>query len=311
MSNHAHRDIKCASDVASMVALGKFEKEFIAYGTATKANDGQVYYYASGNEERLQKYVEEEKWKGNYFTPVVSTVKRSLVPSGLEDDIVQACKQVMLGEMKKQYESVDYFNVMQPFFDTAANDNAYPVLLEYKERIEGYFEDRELQLFINAVKIAYEGKVLSETKYQELLAWHQYIRRQMEDDPIVAENLERTLYGFVYYEDGVQKVAYDAQELCIIHQHNEKLMKGLTVGPIMHKTYWFQQFKLMKEVRESFCDWLRAGQNETYFDLLNQIKSTAGVIDEEAFRLAGESLSSSQMASNAWHYYNYVWNKNK
>ena len=309
MSNHAHRDIKCASDVASMVALGKFEKEFIAYGTATKANDGQVYYYASGTEERLQRYVEEEKWKGNYFTPVVSTVKRSLVPSGLEDDIVQACKQVMLGEMKKQYESVDYFNVMQPFFATAANDNAYPVLLEYKERIEGYFEDRELQLFINAVKIAYEGKVLSETKYQELLAWHQYIRRQMEDDPIVAENLERTLYGFVYYEDGVQKVAYDAQELCIIHQHNEKMMKGLTVGPIMHKTYWFQQFKLMKEVRESFCDWLRAGQNETYFDLLNQIKSAAGVIDEEAFRLAGESLSSSQMAANAWHYYNYVWNK--
>ena len=42
MSNHAHRDIKCASDVASMVALGKFEKEFIAYGTATKANDGQA-----------------------------------------------------------------------------------------------------------------------------------------------------------------------------------------------------------------------------------------------------------------------------
>jgi len=97
--------------------------------------------------------------------------------------------------------------------------------------------------------------------------------------------------------------------LCVIHQHNEKMMKGLTVGPIMHKTYWFQQFKLMKEVRESFCDWLRAGQNETYFDLLNRIKSAVGVIDEDAFRLAGESISSSQMAANAWQYYNYVWNK--
>jgi len=309
MSNHTHRDIRCASDVASMVALGKFEKEFIAYGTATKTETGEVYYYAASNEERLQKYVDAQKWKGNYFTPVVSTVKRSLVPSGLEDDIVQACKQVMLGEMKAQYESVDYFNEMQPFFDTAANDNAYPILLDYKERIEGYFEDQELQLFLNAVQIAYEGKVLSEAKYQELLAWHQYIRRQMEDDPIVAENLERTLYGFVYYEDGKQKLAYDAQELCIIHQHNEKIMKGLTVGPMMHKTYWFQQFKLMKEVRDSFCDWLKAGQNEEYFALLEQIKTVPGVIDEQALNAVGEKFASSQMATNAWKYYQYVWNK--
>lgn len=309
MSNYTHRDIKCANDVASMVELGRFEKEFIAYGTAVKVSDGEVYYYAASNEERLQKYVDEQKWKGNFFTPVVSTVKRSLVPSGMEDDIVQAVKQFLLGEMKKNYESVDYFSLMQPFFDTPANDNAYSILLEYKERIEGHFADRELQLFFNAVKIAYEGKVLSETKYQELLAWHQYIRRQMEDDPIAAENLERTLYGFVYYEGEKLKVAYDAQELCVIHQHNEKIMKGLTVGPIMQKTYWFQQFKLMKEVRESFCDWLRIGQNEAYFTLLHQIRTVPGVVEEDAFDEVGEKFVSSSMAMNAWEYYNYIWNK--
>ena len=77
----------------------------------------------------------------------------------------------------------------------------------------------------------------------------------------------------------------------------------------MHKTYWFQQFKLMKEVRDSFCDWLKAGQNEDYFALLEQIKTVPGVIDEQALNAVGEKFASSQMATNAWKYYQYVWNK--
>ena len=307
--NYIPRDVKCANDVASMMELGRFEKEFIAYGTAGRKDDGELYYYASSNEERLYQYVNEQRWKGNYFTPVVSVVKRSLVPSGMEDDIVQVTKQCMLGEMKREYERVDYFGQMQQFYEMGHNDNAYPILQAYKEEIEGHFEERELQLFLGAVRIAYDGKVLSEEKYQELMAWYQYIRRQMEDDPIVAENIERTLYGFVYYENEMRKVAYDAQEICVLRQYNEKILKGFTVGPIMHKTYWFPQFKLMKEVRDSFCDWLKTGQDEAYFTMLHQIRTVSGAIDAKQMDEIGEELSDSQMAHDAWKYYNQIWNK--
>ena len=305
---HTHRDIKCASDVATMAELGRFEKEFIAYGTACQGQNGQIYYYASGNEERMYQYVNEQSVKGIYYTPVMSLVKRSLVPSGMEDDIVQAAKQCMLIEMKREYESVNYFDQMQPFFDTEANNNAYPILLEYREKIEGHFDDRELQLFLGMVRIAYEGKVLMEAHFQELLSWHQYIRKQMEDDPIVAENIERTLYGFVYYENDEPKVAYDAKEVCVLRQHNEKIIKGLTVGPIMHKTYWFPQFKMMQEVRTSFCDWLKTGENEEYFSVLNEIRTASGVIDKKKLAEVGAIFTVSPMAYHAWKYYANIWN---
>ena len=77
----------------------------------------------------------------------------------------------------------------------------------------------------------------------------------------------------------------------------------------MHKTYWFPQFKLMKEVRDSFCDWLKTGQDEAYFTMLHQIRTVSGAIDAKQMDEIGEELSDSQMAHDAWKYYNQIWNK--
>ena len=65
----------------------------------------------------------------------------------------------------------------------------------------------------------------------------------------------------------------------------------------------------MKEVRDSFCDWLKTGQDEAYFTMLHQIRTVPGVIDEDALNAAGEKFESSQMAHDAWKYYNQIWNK--
>lgn len=303
------RDIQCRDSVEAMEKLGRFDKEFVAYGTAIQEADGRIFYYAASDEKKLQKLVQTERWRERYFTPVVSIAKRSVVPSGMEEDIVQAIKYSLLGKMRAAYETVDYFSLMQPFFAKAPNDNAYPLLSAYKAKIEGHFEDRELQLFSGAVKMAYEAKILTTRHFQEFIQWHQYMQRQMDDDPIVADNVERTLYGFVYYTEGGYKIAYDAQELCVIHQSIDKIMNGFLVGPIMQKTYWFQQFKQMQEIREQFCHWLWEGQNESYFNLLMKMKSAPGVIDEKALHTVKACLKDSKMAYDACQYYDYLWNK--
>lgn len=304
-----HRDVRCANDVAEMIRLGRFEKEFIVYGAAMQNMAGEITYYVTSNEERLQKYINSYKWNGCFFTPITTLVKRTVAPAGMENDIIHATKLSLLGEMKRSYKAVDYFSNMQPFFQLEANDEAYTCLANYQRQLEGHFDERALQLFLNAVKIAYEGKVLSISHYKEFIGWYQYMKRQMEDDPVVADNIERTLYGFVYYENNQQKIAYDAQELCVLHQQYEKQMAGLIVAPIMHKTYWFHQFKQMKEVREAFCNWLKEGQDEKYFSLLNTIKTKNGVINEQALETVKKRFSVSKLAYEACQYYEGLWNK--
>lgn len=303
------RDVQCADNVAEMVSLGRFDKEFIAYGTAVQEQDGKIYYYATSNEKKLQKLAEDARQQERYFTPIVSLTKRSAVPSGMEEAIMQVLKHYLLGEMRHAYEDVDYFALMQPFFAKSANDNAYPLLRSYQEQLEGHFEDGALQLFLGTIKIAHAAKVLTESHYQELLHWHQDIRQQMEDDPMVIDHIERTLYGFVYYEDQTYKVAYDAQEIFIIHQHHDKIMQGLSAGPILHKTYCFGQFKEIHDIRKQFCQWLLDDQNERYFHLLAQIKAVPGVIDKNAIAEVTARMTNSPLASAACLYYDRLWNK--
>ncbi len=306
---YVNRDERSANDVAVMAELGRFGDQFIVYGTAAKMPNGEIYYRVTTNEKKLYDYILEQQLDGIYYTPVVSFHKRSQVPSGMEENLLLASKYTLMSEMKKAYESVNYFTLMEPFFLTQANNASYSILCAYKDKIDGNFDDLELQLFAGAVQTAFERKVLDQTHYHELMHWQWRMRLQMEDDPIVADNLGRTLYGFVYWQNDMANAIFDAQEVSVIRQRVEKQLQGFLVGPIVKKDYWFQQFHQFKEIRNKHNEWLLRNQNQEFYNMLKRLVCLPGVIDANSLSAVKNAVKHSAKALRAVEYYDKQWNK--
>jgi len=306
---YENRDVRTANEVDEMARLGRFGEQFIAYGTAIKGKDGKVRYYATADEEKLYAFMQSERLNERYFTPIVSLQKRSQVPSGMEDMIMRATKQALLSQMKNEYEISGYFDLMQPLYERKANNNGYGILCEYRDKIEGNFEDVELQLFAGAVAFAYEAKVLERDSYLELMNWHAMIRRQMEDDPVVEDNIGRTLYGFVAWKDQHRECIFDAKEISVIHQRDKLLLEGALVAPMIHRSYWFRQFGEFKAIKQNHCQWIFAGQDEAYYQMLKKIKAQKGVVYADELQEMKEKLKDIPNALAAVCYYEKLWNK--
>jgi len=309
-NTYENRDMRCAADVGRMAELGRFDVQFDVYGSAVQEQDGHIYYRATSDEEKLYQYMQQKRLtEALYFTPITLFSKRSKVPAGMKEQLLQDTKYMLVKRMKKDYEISGYFELMHPFFQIEANDGALAALKAYQEQIDGHFDDGELQLFLGAAWIAYEAKVLTVAGYQRLRRWHDAVRRQMADDPIVADNLERTFYGFVYQKaDGGRACVLDAQRMTVVHQREAKLLQGCLPGPIMQKTYWFQQFDQLNTIRQNYREWLWNGQNDEYFQLLQAIKGSPGVVERSQLQQVKEKLTGSEMASQAVAYYQALWN---
>ena len=304
-----NRDMRCAADVSRMAALGRFDVQFDVYGSAVQEQDGKIYYRATSDEEKLYAYMQQKRLEERYFTPIVQQSRRTKVPAGMKEQLLQETKYALLKQLKREYEGSGYFALMQPLFQIEANDEALSVLQSYQEQIDGHFNDTELQLFLGAAWMAYEAKVLSGGSYRQLLQWHNAIRQQMADDPVVADNLKRTFYGFVYQRpDGSRDCMLDAQRMTAVRQRQEKLLQGLLVGPIMQKTYLFQQFSQLGAIRQDYRQWLLQGQDAAYFQMLQAIRHCPGVIAQSAIKQATEKLTGSKAASQAVAYYSALWN---
>lgn len=308
--DYENRDMRCAADVGRMARLGRFDVEFHVFGSAVYQPDDGIYYYATGDEKKLYDYIRQQRLQEWYFTPVAQLSRRSKVPAGMKAQLMQDTKHMLLKQMKQDYEASSYFKLMQPFFAVMANDHALPILEAYRERIDGHFDDTELQLFLGAMWMALEGKVLTVSSYQQLKSWYDRIRRQMADDPVVADHLSRTFYGFVYESaDGSRGSLLDAEEMTVVHRRQEMLRQGALAAPILQKTYWFQQSSQIGEMRQQYKNWLQKSQSAEYMQLLRQITTLPGVVDDNEMKMATEQLAEFPAAKQAAEYYAALWNR--
>lgn len=301
------RDAECASLVQVMAELGRFDKAFDIYGTAVSVNN-EIIYRATSDEKKLNQFVRERRLAEEYYTPVDCMRKLCKVPAGMDDEIGQALKYKMIKQMKNDYEVSGYFELMQPIFETPPNNNSYSVLNDFKEQIDGYFDDGQLQLFKQTVRMSYEAKVLTKNSYDDFIQWHNLVRNQMDDNPSSDGTVERTFYGFVYKDADKFKVIADANEMNICHRYYELFMKGYVMGPIINKTYCFNEFCQLTERRNQFKKWLLDNQNREYFDLLIKIKSLTGVIDEDRLSVILNKLECFPKTHIAINYYKNMWN---
>ena len=305
------RDVKCAGDVGRMAALGKYDVEFDAYG-CTYWQEGKQYYRVSSNGESMFDFVATCRRKGLYPTPIEQYTYQTVVLVEMWDKFSEQTKMKLVRRMKETYQGL--FAVLQPLADTEANNESLPYLKQEAERLEGHFDDMALQRFAGTIQFAYDCKILNDAGWQELQQWMERERKQMEDDPVVADRCERTFYGFAYIDEtGTVKYFCDAQKLMAQERRQKFALAGNFVCPMIKKKYWFGTVGQMGEVKAQFLQELKNLQDEAYIAYLQQLKQLSGVISESAFVEARDTLQkiASAEAVVVLDYYGRMWNREK
>lgn len=301
------RDMQASSAVAIMAQLGRFETEFIIYGSAVQEQDGKIYYYATTNQEKLYQCIKKARLEDRYFMPMIHFVRRMKVPADLEDEWLAKSKLDLIKYMKKQYET--YLPCMRSVFLIEPNDEAAGILSEFRDAIEGYFDDTLLQLFWGLLEMSYEGKILSRGQFINFKEWHDKVRHQMSDDPVSIDNITRIFYGFVYKDkDGKYQYVIDAQEMNVVEQHQKKRMQGYIVAPIIKKQFAFKQFGEMVKVRQEFINWLLQSESKDYMDLVERLENMPGVISEAVLGDIAKNFADFEYAMFSTAYYSSVLN---
>lgn len=302
------RDMQASSAVAVMAQLGRFETEFLIYGTAVQENDHKIYYYATTNQEKLYQCIEKARFEERYFMPMIRYIKRLKVPADLEEVWLAKTKIELIQQMKHQYEF--FLPRMEPLFRREPTDQALGLLEQYQEAIDGYFDDTLLQLFEGLVNMSYEGKILSRQSFLNLKKWHDKIRHQMHDDPVCVDSITREFYGFVFVDKhGKRNTVFDAQKMNVVEMQQEKMIRGYLTGPIMKKQYAFKQFGDMPKIHQQYSDWLLSAQSESYFQMIAQLKKMPGVVLVEELDDIAAAVTETEYAAYSTAYYTAVLNK--
>lgn len=304
-----HRDAQCAADVGKMEEFGRFPTEFRVYGTANQEKDGTIYYRATTDEEKLYEYIQRKKFEGIYFTPIVSCTRYEKVFAEMKEQVLYDTKYFLLKQMKQQYEDL-YFELMEPLFLVPPNDESVALLEQYAERIDGYFDDAQLQCFKGLLEIAYDAKILKRKTYLLFKTWHDQIRSQMADAPVTEDIYKRTFYGFKYKkQDGTEKIFADARRMTAVNKRETLLLNGCLAGSILEKTYCFPDLEQINSAKDQYRQWLSEIQNEQYFSLLEALKRQKGVISQQKIYDLGKKLEKYPEAYRGLCYYAVRWNR--
>lgn len=310
MDHDENRDMDVASAVAIMAAMGRFDTEFLIYGSAVQEADGKIYYYATANREKLSQLIREARREERYFMPIISHIERVKVPADMKDEWAAKSKLALIRRMKEQYDA--FIPMMQPFFQTKPNNRAAAILEDYQENIDGYFDSTLLQLFWSLVEMSYEAKILSRESYLRFRTWYDKVQHQMSDDPVLEDNITRVYYGFVYEDEtGCRKTLVNAQYENIADKWRDKLMNGLLVAPIIKKQYAFKEFSEMPKARQSFSEWLLSVQSEKYMNIVRALRNMEGVIDHDDLQKMAETFAGYDDAVFASAYYRMIWNNKR
>lgn len=305
MLSAENRDLKCASDVSVMASLGRFDTEFLIYGSAVQEANGEINYYATTNHSCLYRRIQQARAEERYFLPVICEKHRSPVPSGMKEALLARYKLSLIQRMKRAYDGL--LPRLQPFFQKPPNDLAYPLLCTVQDEIDGYFDETKLQLFRGLVETSHERKILSLAHYQKLKKWLYDIQRQMSDDPMEEGNITRTFYGFAYENEGKLCYVSNARQMALVEKRQSLQMQGHVTAPMVQRRFVMQQSYEIGAARKAFADWLKDVQDEAFMQRVQQLHRLEGVIDQAALAALADEISDQSDAVFVIRYFSALW----
>lgn len=245
------RDIQCGMDVARMAELGRFDKEFLAYGFLG-VEGHERYYYISGDGGSVYKMAAEKLLAQQWVTPVTQLLWRRTVPSGMDQTFNQETKVALAKKIQTSYTEY-LLEAMQQLNELPADDRALELLRTLQHHLEGTFDRDKLNYFQALLQQTRIARKITAVQYEDLCHWLEKIFRQMENDLIVEEQYERIFGGFCYQTSaGCWAIYINAEPVHVYETWEKHVQAGEYVFPIFWKKYWFSTMSEGRLLRERF-----------------------------------------------------------
>ncbi len=227
------------------------------------------------------------------------------VPIGMNEDVLMAVKKTLAAKMYKAYPK-ELFVLLNKIAKQIQNDDAYPLLLGEKEKVEATFDEHKLKDFRVLIKHCYSLRRLSREHYKELMLWLDQEEECMQDSFITKDIFEKTFYGIVhplgetykYIDDSVQEYTY--------RKKYELEQEGIWTSPIFEETLWYNYQYTFKDCRKTYENMFKTTMNKELLDKLGMLFENPIVINSkdilpEANNLSAEANETLERYMKKWN----------
>lgn len=279
--NEMFRDLKVAETVGQKLEMGWLEIEFTVYGT-TYLKDGEMNYRVSSEAGKIYQFMEKALTEDVYCSNIQEFTHICHVPIGMNEDVLMEVKKILAAKMYKAYPK-KLFVLLNNIAETIQNDDAYPLLLEEKDKVEGTFDEHKLKDFRVLIKHCYSLRRLSNEHYKELLAWLEQEEECMQDSFVTKDIFEKTFYGLVYPFGETYKYINDSVLEYTYRKKFELEQAGIWTSPIFEETLWHNYQYTLKDCRQTYDTMFKTTMNQ---ELLEKL----GVLFEKPIALTDKNI---------------------
>ena len=273
------RDVSSAEMVRKLAEMNCFEQECSIYGYSWKNKNGKRMYSLSEDELQIQQAFERHLLEQCSMTPVRKWTTRAIVKEETQEDLFLYLKLQLAKQLQQEFDDV-YFTCLSELQQIDGDKQAEPLLLQWQEELDGYFDEEDILLFAGAVDYAYTTKHLSPWRYQQLLKWIKLTKKQMIRKMYVHDNFERTFYGIAYQNKDTGKFAFlcNANEKTLYNKVKEMDQQGILHTPVYQRTYWYNRSTDLPNIRKRFDTDLRTVMNEAYLERIMTLQNLSSAI---------------------------------
>lgn len=246
------RDLQVAEAVGKKAALGWFDVEFTMYGCAyLDPRLGKMCYRVSERAEDIYEFAEDNAHKGVYASNVVHLTRKYPVPSGMKNLIAEDVKKSLAVHLRKQYPS-SLFNVLYELSEALRTNTAAPLLEGEMARLEGIFEEEQLNDFLDLANYCHSVCSLLPASYQRCLKWYKDEMMNLADNFVSKDIFETTVYGVGYEAQGRVRYLVNANVEKVYSKIQALEQEGAFVGPVMRRKYWYNYERRLPDVIAAF-----------------------------------------------------------
>lgn len=305
------KDVSSAEMVRNLAEMNCFEQECTVYGYAWKSENGKKMY-SMGEDEMLIRQAFDKHLLENYvMTPVQKWTRSAVVREETKEDLFFRLKLELARQLRIDFNEI-YFDSLQKLLQVSADNQALPLLVQWQDELDGYFEEDSLQLFAGAVDFAYTTKHLQRWRYLQFKQWIHRTKKQMINRMRVQDHFERTFYGIASKSSGAEtyRYLYNANQNTLQNQIKELDEKGVWHTPVYSKTYWYNKSNELVKVRKLFEADLKALMDEAYLNRMICLRDLSSAIPQDVWEYYLQKVKNecSEVAWKGFLYWGQRWN---
>lgn len=296
MQSYGSRDQAIGFYYEKLLNAGAVDEVFQLYGCMYLEN-GEPGFYVTGKAEKMSAFRLERAQRGAYCTPVILQSYRAKVARGERQKLKRQFQFDVLKKLEETYRPV-FFQLIEQLNAVAANDTAWPVLIEWKMLLDGNYNMDLLHLYKETVSMATQMKVLTVSKEQQLVQWIQSVEHQLQQDELQQEGEAHTFAGIAWLNENgeIQYQQYGKPDAAW-NKRQELMLAGNLVSPVFLKELYYTatDFRVIQKKRQEFEQCMYEIMGKDYFDYLRTLYTLPSVMPETTYH---QMLQTAEAACN-------------